>query len=451
MRTLLDHQQKALDYCRSTPFPALFMEMRLGKTKVVIEWLRKLKGKILVVCPLSTVRSSWAEELALEGEPVPALLLGSTKERMEAFSTRRKWNIINFEGLSRCPDLLKNYRWDAIVVDESTRIKNPKAQITRLLVNHRQSADRRCILSGYPAPEGPLDYFEQFRFLHGGFLGFTNFWAYRNVGFFPLAGKFNWVPKPGFKDRIRASVQSKAFVLSRKEVGIGNRKFYEKRTVEMDPAQKKAMEKLEDEFVLEVPGEEEKSTVWAPVKFTWMARLAGGFVDEKLVYDGKIKELRTILTSELAAEQVVVWFRFNAELHAVATELRKRGVSLGEIDGGTPEEERARLRLGFKNGHVRVLLIQQKVGMFGLDLSSASTSIYFSNSYSSEHRVQSEDRIEHPKKKEPLLIIDLVARDSIDEDVVSLLRRKRYQNDYYLLRDLAEAVRRRQHGRTSRN
>lgn len=442
-RRLLPHQEEALSYCLATPNPALFMEMRLGKTKVVIEWLRNVRGKILVVCPLSTVRS-WKEELEAELEPSPALLLGTTKERMEAFSHRRKWNLINFEGVVRCPSLLSDYRWDAMVIDESTRIKNPKAVITKLLVKYSGNADRRCILSGNPDPEGPLDFYEQFNFLHGGFMGFKNFWSYRNIAFFPLAQNYKWTVKPSFRAKITAAVQSRAFIRSRKQVGLANEKFYETRYIKMEPEQKKMMEKLESEFVLETPTET-KQTNWVPVKLAWMARLAGGYTDGKKWFDSKFKELITLLCGELKNQRVVVWFRFNTELRRAETALKGIGVACASIDGTVDEADRADIRNRFRQAEsgLRVLLIQGQVGMFGIDLSSASTAIYFSNHYSNEIRTQSEDRIEHPLKKEPLLIIDLVTEDTIDEDVVAALRKKRKESESYLFQEVADGIRRR--------
>lgn len=449
MRKALPHQEQALEYCRQVNNPALFMEMRLGKTKVVIDWLRPLeKAKVLVVAPITTLRASWARELELEGEPKPALLLGTSKERMESFSQRRKWNLINYEGLLRVPDLLSAYRWQAIVLDESTRIKNPQAQITKLLNRYAANANQRCILTGYPDPEGPLDFFEQFRFLHGGFLGFSNFWTYRAVGFFPLARAFKWVPKPTFAPKIKAYVRKHSFVLSRKDVGLANRKIYETRSIQMPPEQKRLMKKLEEEFLLELPSGEKKQTMWAPVKYIWMARLAGGYVDETKWFEGKFQELRSLLSTELKDQQVVVWFRFNAELRHAQTHMEDMGIESACIDGTTREDDRARIRKDFMERKVQILLLQQKVGMFGLDLSTSSTAIYFSNGHSSESRVQSEDRIEHPTKKEPLLIIDLVAEDSVDEDILAALKRKKSVNLSYL-REQTEL--RRKHAGTSGN
>jgi hypothetical protein len=70
------------------------------------------------------------------------------------------------------------------------------------------------------------------------------------------------------------------------------------------------------------------------------------------------------------------------------------------------------------------MLAQVKCGKFGLDWSVASTAIYYSNPYDMEDRAQSEDRIVSATKTEPVLYIDLITKDTIDEEVTEVLRDK---------------------------
>jgi hypothetical protein len=58
-------------------------------------------------------------------------------------------------------------------------------------------------------------------------------------------------------------------------------------------------------------------------------------------------------------------------------------------------------------------------------------------------RVQTEDRILSLKKKTPLLYVDLVVKDSVDEDVLDLLKDKIALSDLSLTRALAAKMRER--------
>ena len=54
---------------------------------------------------------------------------------------------------------------DTIIVDESTCIKNPKAQQTKAVMKLAKQAERRWILNGTPITQGPLDLYSQCKFL----------------------------------------------------------------------------------------------------------------------------------------------------------------------------------------------------------------------------------------------------------------------------------------------
>jgi SWI/SNF-related matrix-associated actin-dependent regulator 1 of chromatin subfamily A len=151
-----------------------------------------------------------------------------------------------------------------------------------------------------------------------------------------------------------------------------------------------------------------------------------------LKFNKKAKELLSILQDELPDDSVVVWFKYNAEMRGVASLLKQKGIVCESIAGDTPEQERWNSIKRFNQKEFKILLCQAKVGLYGLNLSVASTAIYYSNHWSLETRVQSEDRIEHMSKKEPLLIIDLVTEKSIDEDVIKALKSKEIESNFYL-------------------
>lgn len=454
--SLFPHQVEALTWTGERNRIALFMEMRLGKTRIVIAWCNKRAArKILVVAPL-TVLGSWQEELHAVGESPPTVL--RNKKSHTRTLPRTKWSLINYDLLRTSPHIVE-LDWDAVILDESTRIRNPKAQITKVLnggvVKRKLRASKtrpagmqtiklpgcrapfRAILSGRPAPESPMDYFEQFRFLHGGFCYVRTFWAFRDRYFqHPMFALWEWAPKPGTRDIIKTEIRKKAYILSRKEAGIGSRKVYEKRVVVMGSELRKSYETAEREFVLDHPElEEGKTTNWPMVMSMWLGRMAGGFVDEKYVDPAKMNELMELLTGELKGEKAVVWFRFNAEVEQAYQLLKKKKIQCAVITGATPYQVRDLMRKRLRDepeGNSFVLLCQVKCARYGIDLAAADVAIYYSNSYSLEERAQSEDRIVHPKKSVPLLYIDLINENTVDEDVVKALREKHTQSAFFL-------------------
>lgn len=407
----------------------LFLEMRLGKTPVAIRWaMQRKRWKVLVIAPVDVLPGmQWEQEIEQEGGwPVyiwPTQDHATWLEAAEANSVG--WFGINYEAIRTRPEVLQ-LDWDAIILDESTRIRNPKAQITKVLLKHTRHIKYRAILSGLPNPESPLDLFCQMKFLHGSFLGFDNFWAFRQSKFNEV--RYRWFPRKGVIEQIKDEIHEECFIRSKKQVGMGNKKVFERRYVLMTPGQRKLQTQVQREF-----SAGKLETKWAPVQHLWLSRIAGGFTPEgEMMADGKLKLLREIITKEWRKEQAVVWCRFTSELRAAHAMLKKAGVRCQIIRGKTPKKKRPIIQKKFHAGKYRVLLIQVKVGQYGLNLSCASRAIYYSNAWDAEIRSQSQERIEHMTKKEPLLYIDLVTRGSVDEDVLDALQEKKSNSRQFL-------------------
>jgi SNF2 family DNA or RNA helicase len=421
MRELMPHQKLAFEYAKSKTRLALFMEMRLGKTVVAIRWAEfKRCGRVLVVAPLPVLRV-WKEELLEEefAEEDVHIVRGSEEKRIKEASAPGRWFLINYEGILSMPEIL-GAGWDCVILDESTRIRNPKAQVTKLL-NSSCRVPHRAILSGLPAPESVMDYFEQMRFLHGRFLNLGNYWEFR-ARYFHQVG-YEWICTKTTKDRIKEAIASSAFMLTRKDAGFKDKKVYEKRFVPTNAEQKKLMKQVNNGFNFKKTDGSWELTKWVPVKYQWLSQIAGGFSPEgNQISNAKNEEVLNLLKGELKGESVVVWFRFDQELQGTARFLRKKGFKVGTFFGGNKEDA-----LKFERGDVQVLCAQGKCGAFGLDWSISSTVIYYSNWYDGEIRQQTEDRIVDVKKNNVRLFIDLISESSIDEDVVDILRQKKFK------------------------
>ena len=84
MKQLRPNQRDAFAYTMRVAHPALFMEMRLGKTLVAIRRVKTYAdcSKILVVGPYS-VLSGWEDDLMSDGELGIWRLTGTAEERRE--------------------------------------------------------------------------------------------------------------------------------------------------------------------------------------------------------------------------------------------------------------------------------------------------------------------------------------------------------------------------------
>jgi SNF2 family DNA or RNA helicase len=428
-KTFLKHQDEAMAYARKRKAIGLFLAMRLGKTPVAIRWAREQKlRKVLVVAPLDVLPGmQWEDEIKQESKRPVHIWPNEKKDAWltAASSSTVGWFGINYEAVRNRPEIL-DLDWDGIILDESTKIRNPKAQITKLLLRNTDHIEHRAILSGLPNPESPLDLFCQMKFLHGTFLGFENYWAFRQSKFNQIG--YMWFPRKGVVEQIKKAIHSQCFIRSQRQVGMGNKKVCERRYVYMTPAQARLQKEIEREFTAG-----QYSTKWAPVQQTWLARLAGGFAPGlEMLTDNKLRLLKQIIIEEKPKEQIVVWFRFTSEIKAAYAMLQKAKVSCKVIRGRTPKKKRPIIQRKFHAGTYRVLLMQVKVGQYGLNLACANTAIYYSNAWDHEVRSQSMQRIEHMMKKVPLLYIDLITKNSVDEAVLDALQEKKRDSKRFL-------------------
>ena len=411
----MPHQTSALRYATPRERIALYLEMRLGKSLVAIRWALHHKARrVLVVAPLSTI-PGWLEELELEG------LVG--QQWNDKVELNAGWYVVNYERL-RVRPALASYAWDAVILDESTRIRNPKAKVTKLVLKAFRHVPLRAVLSGLPAPEGLLDYVCQMLFLQERWLGTDSYWKFRRRFFRPDWTGHEWVPRPRTRDRIKAELAKDCLFQTRKQCQIGQKKIYETRVVPMTASQRKEYKLVLRDFETSW-GSERRLTNYVLTQMIWLSRIAGGFHPlGPALSSAKGAEVLSLLDGDLRREQVVIWFRFLQELLSVSSLLQKSGYSTAKLYGATPGPERGRLAKKFRQGAYQVICVQLQCGRYGMNLSSARTAIYYSNSYSAEDRGQSEDRIIHPTKTDPVLLLDLVTQQTIDSEVVSAVRSK---------------------------
>jgi len=470
--------------------PAYLLDLRLGKTilsiRTVQQWYptpATTPVPVLVLAPL-TVLNAWRTELTEEQETfILSTGLSPEKRRFRmqwAFRPsitngyQRRWVLLNYEALRADPTIAA-MSWKVVIADESTCFRNPKAQISRTMCAGFRTVPHRMILSGLPSPESDLDLFQQFKFLHSTFLGCDNYYHFRAKFYTPANGidsRDGWDPLPHTRQTIHDAVHTRSFVLRRQDVNLPNHKVRETYTIPPTPEQLKQYRMIEKEFaalvtdiahrthstvqppnpaqprppaILDLEGFDTESTnhtivgncppltirhetQHVIVKQLWLARLAGGCdIEGNLLYPGKRNELLRLLTSELANQPVVVYFRFNSELRHVAQLLNANNIPNDILIGSTTTKERTRILEWFASSDSppnRVLLCQVTLVKMGLNLSAADTIINYSRSYSCEVNAQSEDRIYHPHKTTPLLYIDLVTERTIDEDIVAAVNAK---------------------------
>lgn len=445
--------QKRLD---GKPAFALFMGMRTGKTKVILdEWGRALDAgenhDLLVTAPAGAYRT-WEGEVQkhLPPELAERTLVATWESRKDddqlrdvirsTDPARPRAVLINTEAFSFGDRALTAgmefmaSRPVSMSVDESTTIKNPDSKRTKKVITLGRAAIQRRILSGLPTPRSPLDTYSQFDFLDPKILNcsaeFPEFLARyairRRVNF---GGR--WVKLVvGYRnlEHLRDLIQPYSYRISGKDAGISP-KEYVPRYVELTDEQRRLYTDLKRKATAQLSTGEHVTALEVVTRMLRLHQLCcGHLVDE----DGTIHEVPSNKLDELVTlideyeGKVIVWCSYNHDVQMIYDRLLKEfgPGTVARFWGGnalTREEDSRR----FKSDAVcRVMIATPGSGGRGRTWSEAGLMIYFSNTDNLEHRDQSEERASSAEGSDPVTVVDLMCRGTVEEKIVQALRDK---------------------------
>lgn len=415
-RKLLPHQIPVLKYMMTTNTPALFIDMRLGKTILSIEYaIRKGLHRVLVIAPKSAF-NSWEKELNHEGIDNLKVTDSKTKEVLKRLQTA-SWVITNPQKLATWP--FWRQRWDLVVVDESSRIKNARSKYFKELMRHFSTVKHKLILSGTPTPESILEAVPQLLFLHGLVLGCRSYWEF--LARYTLKYGYDRILYKSAREKLLNLLHSTCYFLSQKKAGVAQPVKRIRYMIPKNEQQKDLYRQLRNEFEMNI-GDKHYETEYILTTLLWACRVAGGILDGNIINNKKFEVLLRLLNE--TSGSVVVWFRFNEELHYVHDQLNKLGIPCAAYYGDVSIEDRKTIETEFQKGTYKCILLQVKTGLYALDLSAANTAVYYSNSFSLEERIQSEKRISHPRKKHKLTYVDILTKGWPDTTIYNALKRK---------------------------
>lgn len=325
-----------------------------------------------------------------------------------------------------------------IAVDESTTIKNPKANRTKNITKLGKRAAYRRILTGSPVTKSPLDLYAQCEFLNEELLGFHSYFAFQ-MRYAILVKKkamggmreFNQVVGYRRLDELNEKLQDFSFRVTKEECIDLPPKVYVKREVPLTEQQEKAYKEMK-KFAMSLFADGSISTTTTAL--TQILRLHQIACGHLKTDDGEVKtfpnnRLEALLDCiEEVNGKVIIWANYTHDIKAIYKELSEAygGGCAATYFGETEGEDRQKIVTQFQdpNSELRFFIGQPRTGGYGLTLTEAKTVIYYSNSYDLEVRLQSEDRAHRIGQKSSVTYVDLIAPGTVDEKIVEALRSK---------------------------
>lgn len=431
---------------------ALLWTMGAGKTVSTIALANArfngvLIDQLLVICPTS-IKGVWAKEIArYSAVGWDVCVLESGKSVKWGEEGRPRVLVVGIEALSsgsaagRVKAFIDEGRTMA-VLDESSTIKNHKAQRTAKAWAIGENCDFRLILSGTSVTQGIHDLYAQFFFVDPCIIGELSFYSFRNK--YCVMGGFEQRKIIGYKNTLQLIDRIRPFAdtVLKDDLSLPPKVYMPPRIVAASPEQVRASKELIRDMETEL-GDKTLTAKNALEVCLRLQQIAGGFDHEgmPLGSNPKLKELLSLL--EETQGKVIIWARFIPEVHAITTAIDKEWPgTVVSMTGEVKSDTRQTLVDMFQDSPThRFFVANQQTAGKGLTITAALTSIYYSNTYSLEDRQQSEDRNHRIGQENKVVYIDILSDLKVDHMIGASIANKKslaeYVGDQLKLSDLA--------------
>jgi len=146
-------------------------------------------------------------------------------------------------------------------------------------------------------------------------------------------------------------------------------------------------------------------------------KVVKGETQRYLVLDEPSAKLDAVMDLIGATDaQIIIFGQSKQAINLLATRLTRAGISHGCLTGDTKQADRDVYIEEFQAGTRRVFLSTVKAGGVGITLTAASIVVFLDRAWSPSANKQAEDRAHRLGQKNAVLIITLVARDTIDRE-----------------------------------
>lgn len=424
------YQDYAIKFIKKSKVSALLLDMGLGKTVITLTAIKELLfdsfeiARVLVIAPLRVARDTWKGEIEkwnhldiLEY----SVVVGNEKERLDALNKKSDIYLINRENV----DWLINksgvpFNYDMIVIDELSSFKSHSSKRFRALMKVRPKVKRIVGLTGTPSSNGLMDLWAEFRLLDmgerlGKFIG-----QYRERYFKPDKRNgpiiYSYKPLPNAENVLYKRISDITVSMKAEDYLKMPKKINNEVFVNLSDKEREIYETLKKELVVSIKDKDIDAVNAAALSNKLLQMASGSVYDENKnmihIHDRKLDALEDLIEGA-NGKPVLIAYWYKSDLKRI-----KEKFDVKELK--TSEDFRK-----WNNREIKVALIHPASAGHGLNLQAGgSTLIWFSLTWSLELYEQTNARVYRQGQKETVVIYHILAKDTIDEDVIKALENK---------------------------
>ncbi len=383
-----------------------------------------MQGKTLIIAPKRVAETVWDAEVK-KWEHLKHLrvskIIGSPEKRLAALSAEADIYLINLENVAWLCGLSDKLVFTNLVIDESSRFKDPSTKRFKAIRKHLKGFQRRLILTGTPTPQGMGDLWSQVGILDLGQRLETSLTRFRDKYMQPdqmnrhTRVVYSWKLKGGCNEIIMDKIGDICFSLRAEDYLQlpALTSLYHK--IEIDKNVRNKYEQLKKDMVAEV-GKEKITAPTAAALANKLLQFTSGAVysedgEAHEVHRAKLECLESIM--EESSSPTLVFYHFKHSLQRLR---------LTFPDAVVMDDDNI---AAWGRGEIRMLLAHPQSGGIGLNLQcnvgETAQTVWYDLPWSSENYIQANARIYRQGQEKPVIIHHLTMAGSIDEQVVKVL------------------------------
>lgn len=353
-------------------------EMGLGKSLQALACVQLAEHqRILIVCP-AIVKHNWANEI-VKWLNENYFIINGWKGDIEGV----RFNIINYDILSKRKDQLKAQGYDCIIFDEVHTIKNQKAARTKAALEIAKNLDGIVALSGTPILNRPNEFFTSLNMMLPAM--FSNYWTYAQRYCNARRTDFGW-------DMSGASNIEHSADPTVPPLNHLLRDFMLRRSMDDPRIAGEMPSMIQSVLRIDLPEEAEKAykvehnswmEEWQKQQSNWGSTDAGfalNMMTELRHIAGRLKVEAAVKWATDYFEQngkpLVIFAHHKDVIESLWTKLRAKFPSTRVISGDTKQSDREQNILHFQQGSVDFLICSTMAMKEGVNLDHANTTLF---------------------------------------------------------------------------
>lgn len=404
-------------------------DMGLGKTVQTLTLLQAEKeagaGTSLLVMPTSLIYN-WEME-ASKFTPELKILNYTGTLRVKDIRRFEKYDLVlTSYGITRLDaELLKQFYFNYIILDESQVIKNPTSNIAKAV--RELKSRHKLVLTGTPIENTTLDLWSQMSFINPGILGSQGY--FRNEYQNPIEKKND----EGRSRKLHSII--KPFILRRHKSQVATELPEKVENVQycpMSPEQEKRYEEVKSLYrerifkLIETEGLGSSRFIILE-GLTKLRQLANHpkMVEPGYTGDsGKLEDITHMLENAISeGHKVLVFSQFVKHLDLVRHFLKTQKIDFAYLDGSSTDRKEQVERFN-REKQLKVFLISIKAGGLGLNLTEADYVFILDPWWNPAVEAQAIDRAHRIGQKNKVFTYKFITRNSVEEKILMLQQRK---------------------------